>query len=334
MPTPTGARADHRLPLRPSEIETMVARARGGGRRRGRVGQRATDAAQRVESGASQKWVAAVANDLQAHRGASLVIAGDAAAAGRPRARARDERGARQRRHDGRLHADRSKPRRSISCESLRDLVADMNAGKVDLLVILGGNPVYTAPADLAVRRRARQGRRSASTSASTTTRRRRCATGRFPEAHFLEAWSDARAYDGTASIVQPLIAPLYGGKSAHELLAALSDRPERSGYDIVREYWLRQVGIRTGRRIAERLAARWLHDGVDARAPPFAAEGAVTHASGPERSPGRTSRRQSGRARRRRAASRSPSAPIPSFSTAASPTTAGCRSCRSRSPS
>ena len=52
-----------------------------------------------------------------------------------------------------------------------------------------------------------------------------------IPEAHFLEAWSDARAYDGTASIVQPLIAPLYGGKSAHEVLAAMSDRPERS-YD------------------------------------------------------------------------------------------------------
>ena len=59
-----------------------------------------------------------------------------------------------------------------------------------------------------------------------------------IPEAHFLEAWSDARAFDGTASIVQPLIAPLYGGKSAHELLAAMSDRPERSGYDIVREHW------------------------------------------------------------------------------------------------
>ena len=59
-----------------------------------------------------------------------------------------------------------------------------------------------------------------------------------IPEAHFLEAWSDARAFDGTVSIVQPLIAPLYGGRSAHEVLAALSDRPERTGYQIVREYW------------------------------------------------------------------------------------------------
>ncbi len=58
------------------------------------------------------------------------------------------------------------------------------------------------------------------------------------PEAHFLEAWSDARGYDGTVSIVQPLIAPLYNGKSAHELLAALSDKPEQSAYAIVREHW------------------------------------------------------------------------------------------------
>ena len=80
-----------------------------------------------------------------------------------------------------------------------------------------------------------------------------------MPEAHFLEAWSDARGYDGTASIVQPLIAPLYGGKSAHELLVSMSDRPERSGYDSVRDFW------RTQSRAAnfEEAWRRWLHDGV-----------------------------------------------------------------------
>ena len=58
------------------------------------------------------------------------------------------------------------------------------------------------------------------------------------PAAHYLEAWSDVRSIDGTVSIVQPLIQPLYGGKSAHEVVATLSERPERNGYDIVREYW------------------------------------------------------------------------------------------------
>ena len=67
-----------------------------------------------------------------------------------------------------------------------------------------------------------------------------------IPEAHFLEAWSDARAFDGTVSIVQPLIAPLYGGRSAHEVLATLSDRPERSAYQIVREYWQSATGAKS----------------------------------------------------------------------------------------
>src|SRR5439155_5086825 len=59
-----------------------------------------------------------------------------------------------------------------------------------------------------------------------------------IPQAHFLETWSDARAYDGTVSIVQPLIAPLYAGKSAHEVVAAMTDQPEQPAYEIVRTYW------------------------------------------------------------------------------------------------
>jgi molybdopterin-containing oxidoreductase family iron-sulfur binding subunit len=121
--------------------------------------------------------------------------------------------------------------------ESIRDLVADMSAGKVDLLVIIGGNPVYSAPVDLEfaaalgkVQLRTHLSLYDDETSA--------LCQWQIPEAHFLEAWSDARAYDGTVSIVQPLIAPLYGGKSAHEVLASMSERPERSGHDLVRDHW------------------------------------------------------------------------------------------------
>src|SRR5262249_48696168 len=63
-----------------------------------------------------------------------------------------------------------------------------------------------------------------------------------IPEAHYLEAWGDTRAFDGTTSIVQPLIAPLYGGKSSYELLATLAGQPDRSGYEILRDYWRRQA--------------------------------------------------------------------------------------------
>jgi molybdopterin-containing oxidoreductase family iron-sulfur binding subunit len=64
------------------------------------------------------------------------------------------------------------------------------------------------------------------------------------PATHYLEMWSDARSIDGTVSIVQPLIQPMYGGKSSHEIIATLSDRPERNGYDIVREYWIANTKI------------------------------------------------------------------------------------------
>src|SRR5262249_37062732 len=114
--------------------------------------------------------------------------------------------------------------------------------GKVDLLVIIGGNPVYTAPADLRfadalgkAQLRVHLSLYEDETSALSHWQ--------IPETHFLETWSDARAYDGTVSIVQPLIAPLYGGKSAHELLAAMSDKPERPGHDIVQEYWRKEPG-------------------------------------------------------------------------------------------
>jgi len=142
--------------------------------------------------------------------------------------------------------------------QSLRDLATDMRAGAVDLLVIVGGNPVYTAPADLAfadamgkVGLRVHLSLYDDETSA--------LCHWQIPEAHFLESWSDARGRDGTVSIVQPLIAPLYGGKSAHEVFAAMSDRPEQSSYDIVREYWSK--GALTPD--FELRWRKWLHDGV-----------------------------------------------------------------------
>src|SRR5205814_4949611 len=126
--------------------------------------------------------------------------------------------------------------------DSLKQLVADMNAGAVKTLIILGGNPVYDAPSDLAfvkaldkVPFRAHLSPYYDETSMHVHWH--------IPETHYLESWSDARGHDGTASIVQPLIAPLYGGRTAHELIAAMTDRPERSDYEIVREFWSRNAG-------------------------------------------------------------------------------------------
>jgi len=126
--------------------------------------------------------------------------------------------------------------------ESLKDLVADMHGGKVDILLIVAGNPAYDAPADFGF-----------AEALKKTNIPLRVHLGLYQDetadlcqwhvnqTHYLEEWSDARAYDGTVSVVQPLIAPLYGGKSAHELLALLAGQSEASGYEIVQGYWKKQ---------------------------------------------------------------------------------------------
>src|SRR5205814_1104128 len=125
--------------------------------------------------------------------------------------------------------------------QSLRELVGDIDAGKVETLIIIGGNPAYNTPVDLRldfnrldkVKLRAHLNLYNNETS--------EICHWHINEAHYLEAWGDARAYDGTASIVQPLIAPLYDGKSSHEVVAMLSAQPESSGHEIVQAYWKEQ---------------------------------------------------------------------------------------------
>ena len=118
----------------------------------------------------------------------------------------------------------------------LRALVGDMDAGRVELLLIIGGEPGLHRARGSEVRRRAEQGGAARRTRASTTTRPPRCATGTCPRRTSSRRGATCAPIDGTVSIVQPLIAPLYGGKSAHEVVAALAERPERAGYDIVRD--------------------------------------------------------------------------------------------------
>src|ERR671932_2139970 len=125
--------------------------------------------------------------------------------------------------------------------QDLRSLINDIDAGAVEMLVIVGGNPVFTTPADLKLdEARMKKVPFTAHLSLYDDETSELC-QWHIPETHFLEAWGDTRAYDGTVIITQPLIAPLYNGKSAYELLAAFTDRPDRRGYDIVRDYWLGQ---------------------------------------------------------------------------------------------
>ena len=120
--------------------------------------------------------------------------------------------------------------------ESIKDLVADMNGGKVDLLIILGGNPAYDAPADLNFADALKSGKVPLRVHHGLyQNETAELCHWHVSATHELEAWGDARAYDGTVSIIQPLIAPLYNGKSAIEFVALLSGQSDATGYDLVR---------------------------------------------------------------------------------------------------
>ncbi|MGH9330057.1 MAG: TAT-variant-translocated molybdopterin oxidoreductase, partial [Vicinamibacterales bacterium] len=242
-PTITGAKADHRVPMRASDIVKLAQAVDSGSGEEAQVAQ-----------GRPVDWPGTLINDLQAHAGRSIVIAGDT----QP-----PEVHAAARRINERLGNMGStvipvrpiEPRAVDHVASIRELTAEMAAGKVDVLVIIGGNPVFDAPADLKFADALRKAGQAVHVGLYADETSELCHWN-IPLSHALESWSDARAYDGTVSIIQPLIAPLYGTRTAHEVIAALTARPERSSYEIVREYWLKTRGL------DEKAWRRALHDG------------------------------------------------------------------------
>jgi MoCo/4Fe-4S cofactor protein with predicted Tat translocation signal len=237
-PTPsvTGLSADHKIPLKASYIESF---ARAIATRIGAGAQGPQGSALGAPDG-TQPYVDAIAEDLIAHRGTSIVIAGEAQP---PSVHVLAHQINQALGNIGTTitYVPPAEMVPSAQHAALRELVSDMNAGRVQMLLLIGeSNPVQTAPADL----------NFADAMSKVQTRFH---SGMFldesatlchwhvPAAHFLEAWSDARTVDGTVTIVQPLIQPMFGGKSAHEVVQTLLERPERNGYDIVREYWMGQ---------------------------------------------------------------------------------------------
>ncbi len=229
-PSVTGTMAEHRLPLESGAVAgltRLIAQQLGAPVQ----GQDTPLAPAQV------LWVEALVKDLQQHRGASLVIAGE----WQPpivHALAHWLNEALGNVGNTVHYTEPAEARPTQQVQSLRDLVQEMKAGAVDTLFILGGNPVYTAPADLEFEPSLGQVKRSIHLGLDLDETAALC-TWHIPAAHYLESWSDARAYDGTVSLMQPLIAPLYEGKSAHEVLGAMTQQqPIRSDYEIVRDFW------------------------------------------------------------------------------------------------
>ncbi|MCD6679880.1 MAG: TAT-variant-translocated molybdopterin oxidoreductase [Burkholderiaceae bacterium] len=288
-PSLTGAMADHRLPLEAAGIEGFARQLAQ------RLDIRPASSASQSQASSSfsaasssrsppassghERWLDALAADLQANRGSSLVVVG--------------------RSQPPSLHAlahainahlgnvgrtlDYCEPIERVPGEDgkLADLVAAMNAGEVDTLFVLGANPVYDAPSDLAFADAAKKVAHLVHLGLYRDETAE-LAEWHLPQAHELESWADLRAWDGTASVVQPLIAPLYDAKSSQQLLAMLLGDFRSDGRTLVRAHWqsvvksdfesfwtkVLQTGVVADTAFAAQAVTPDAPESVDARAP------------------------------------------------------------------
>jgi MoCo/4Fe-4S cofactor protein with predicted Tat translocation signal len=226
--TTTGMKAEHRIGLRASEVPAFAAALAQA------VGAAGVNAPQYAWTADQQKFLAAMAKDLKANAGKSAVIPGlyqdeSVAAVALAINQALGNVG-----KTVTASSEPAVPLPSDQISDLKALVADLNAGKVDWLLILNSNPIYSAPPDLDFLSAFNKANIVAHLG-SHYDETGQISHWHIPSAHYLESWSDARAYDGTVSVVQPLIDPLYGGKSAHDVFQTLLDEPMLGAYEAVR---------------------------------------------------------------------------------------------------
>ncbi len=225
----TGAKADHRIAVKPSqmgEVAKAIAKAIGVA---GATSSYTENAA----------WIAAMAKDLTAAKGKSIVVAGDNQS---PMVHALAHAMNASLGNVGQTvsYIDPLTPNTDkTQIEQFKELIGDIDGGRVKMLVILGGNPVYNSPADFKLNEermnkialRVHHGLYADETA--------QYCHWHVSDKHYLEGWSDARAFDGTVSIVQPLIVPLYDGKNVHEVVQLIfKENFDKKDYDIVKEYW------------------------------------------------------------------------------------------------
>jgi len=249
--TATGGKADHRLPLRYGEVELFARDLAAGVEVKG-VSVSA--------SGIHADWVAAVSRDLMAHRGDCAIIPGHHQS---PAVHALAHAMNATLGNVGQtvLYTDPLEVQPVDQIASMRSLVDAMDTGSVDLLLILDGNPAFDAPVDFEFASRLSNVKNSIHVSLHDNETSVKC-DWQIPESHFLEHWSDTRAFDGTITILQPLIYPLYDSRSHIELIDSILSPPGRPSYDIVREYWKGKSGSSD----FEQWWRKSVHDGLIAR--------------------------------------------------------------------
>jgi MoCo/4Fe-4S cofactor protein with predicted Tat translocation signal len=248
-PSTTGFKAEHRLALKPSDIATFAA-ALAAAVGAGGVGAQ-------PPAGPAGKFLTTLAADLKANGGKCVVIPGEQqtpavhlAAIAINQALGNVGKTV--------VYTETVNPMPSIQGQDIVSLANDIKAGKVEWLVILNANPVYTAPVDLDFAEALNKVPHSAHLG-SHFDETAVVAEWHINAAHYLESWSDTRAYDGTATVIQPMIDPLYGGKTAHDVIQSMLDNPDLSAYQAVRKNWQSSLG--TGD--AEHAWRKILHDGM-----------------------------------------------------------------------
>jgi Fe-S-cluster-containing dehydrogenase component len=227
IPTLTGASADHVFATSPSDMERIACE----------IGMRlGAPVPGAMLHGPLSAFADAVFNDLKAHQGRGLVLAGPTLA---PDIQALITW----------INAKLNAPVAYIDPVAgsdgqpgLQELAQSLKAGHVKTLIAIECNPVYDAPADLDFASAMQKSELRAHLSQIADETSALC-DWRLPASHALESWSDLRALDGTASIVQPLIEPLYDTRTAHDLIAILSDKTGDKPYDLVRDTWRSHAG-------------------------------------------------------------------------------------------
>ncbi len=228
--TNTGGVADHRLALRPSQIESFAQALAG------ELGVADAPKSSGELPEEARRWLQPLARDLKDNSGKCIVLAGDGQPA-QVHALVHAINQTLKNVGETVLYSEPIEAKPVDHGRQIAELVEEMAAKRVEMLVILGCNPVFTAPVELEFAEQLKKVPLRIHLGQYQDETAIRC-DWHIPEAHYLESWGDARAYDGMVSIIQPLIAPLFGGRSAYELLAAFTEKPERGGLEIVREHW------------------------------------------------------------------------------------------------
>jgi molybdopterin-containing oxidoreductase family iron-sulfur binding subunit len=230
--TVTGSNADHRLRLKPSDIQAFAYA----------LASELGVAAGYNNHMSGNAYLTSVVADLRAHAGNSVVVAGDGMPAEIHAAVAAIN-GALGNNGTTVTYKEVSHTGDGDQREALAQLVADLNSGTIDTLVLLGTNPVFNAPADLDMANAIKKAATTIQVSDYVDETTRNGVTWHIPRTHFLEAWGDGASPSGQASIIQPLIQPLFGAKSEIEVMNAVFSGTDTPGYDLVRATWVSNLG-------------------------------------------------------------------------------------------